>query len=83
MSRSIADGPTTESAGIFSLVNEPWYVIVGIIAFTVVVMWAEGRLKKRGWWPYKGDNMFVDQFIWGAVLLLIVVPVALIVRWLS
>ena len=83
MSRSAADGPTTESAGIFSLVNLPWYVIVGIIALTVVVMWAEGRLKKRGWWPYKGDNMFVDQFIWGAVLLLIVVPVALGVRWLS
>jgi hypothetical protein len=64
-------------------VHEPWYVVVGVVAAAATALWAEARLKRRGWWPYKGDNMFVDQFIWYAGILIVVVPVALVLYWLE
>lgn len=78
------DGSVTHSAtGLWNLAHEPWYVIVGVIGVAAATMWAESRLKKRGWWPYKGENLFVDQFIWLAVLLAVVVPAALFANWLG
>ena len=74
---------TQSGTGLWGLVQEPWYVIVGVVAAAAAAMWAEAKLKRRGWWPYKGDNMFVDQFIWYAGILIVVVPVALLLYWLD
>ena len=74
---------TQSGTGLWGLVHEPWYVIVGVIAATAVALWVESRMKKRGWWPYKGDNIFVDNLIWGAGIFLVVVPVTLILNWLE
>jgi hypothetical protein len=70
-------------SGIVWLFHQPWYVIVGVVAAALVAGWAENRMKERGWWPYKGDNMFIDNAIWGAGLLIVVVPVALLFNWLG
>lgn len=74
---------TPSASGIFGLVHQPWYVIVGVVAATAVALWVESWMKKRGWWPYKGDNIGVDNLIWGAGIFLVVAPVALILYWLE
>jgi small-conductance mechanosensitive channel len=74
---------TQSGTGLWNLVHEPWYVIVGVVAATIVALWVESRLKARGWWPYKGDNMFIDNFIWGLGIFAVVVPVALLLNGLG
>jgi hypothetical protein len=74
---------TQSATGLWNLAHEPWYVIVGVIVVAAAAMWGESLLKKRGWWPYKGENMFVDQFIWILGMLVIVFPILLVARMVS
>lgn len=82
-------GQTNEGAsftGIVWLFHQPWYVIVIAVAGIALAFWIENQMKKHGWWPYKGDNMYVDQMIWvvGLVgLFALSLPVLLVIRWLG
>jgi hypothetical protein len=70
-------------SSVVGIFNEPWYVIIGIIAAVVIMQVAEKRLKAAGRWPYKGDNAAVDRLIWSVVLLLIAVIGGLTAHWVS
>ena len=71
-----------DQASILDVFDEPWYVIVGIGVVVVAMQIAERRLKVKGRWPYKGENPYVNNMIWMAVLLPIVVIAGLTLNWL-
>jgi hypothetical protein len=51
------------------LLEEPWYVTLGVVAGVVVLTWLTRRLKNRGWWPDTGDNDSLDNLVWIAIAL--------------
>jgi hypothetical protein len=70
-------------ASLAGVLDEPWYVIVGLVAAAVVMQAVEKRLKAIGKWPYKGENYAVNNLIWTAVLLPIGLAVGLVAYWLG
>jgi hypothetical protein len=83
MSETSQNGSLT---GIVWLFHQPWYVIVLALAGIAVAFWIEAQMKKQGWWPYKGDNMYVDQMVWVVGLLglfALSLPVLLVIQWLG
>jgi hypothetical protein len=51
------------------LLEEPWYVNLGILAGVVVLTGLTRWLKNRGWWPDTGDNYSFDKLVWIAIVL--------------
>jgi hypothetical protein len=50
------------------LLEEPWYVSLGIVVAAVVLIGLTSWLKSRGWWPDTGQNYSLDKLVWTAIV---------------